>query len=113
MARLWNGGDRIRSAVRRCTGNAVREAILASAVIRAAAEGAEVPPLLAHYRARLTYGFRRHLEACRQFYARGGSRSWWKKEAAALEHGLEWCDRTVDGAPSSRYRLNGFVLERA
>jgi len=24
----------------------------------------------------------------------------------------EWCDRTVDGAPSSRYRLNGFVLER-
>jgi hypothetical protein len=93
------------------TGNAVREAILGSAVIRAAAQGGEVYGLARHYRSRLLYGFRKHLEACRQFYQSGGSGPWWMGELAALERGLNWCAGRIDTGESTPYRLNGFSLE--
>ena len=50
------------------TAHAIREAILAAAVIRALANGGPADELLAHYEARLTAGFHRHLTLCRQFY---------------------------------------------
>jgi hypothetical protein len=93
-------------------GHAAREAILASAVVRAAADGADVDSLVAHYRTRLLGGFKRHLEVCREFYRQGRSGQWWDEEVESTRRGLEWCDRRLDGASGCRYRLNGFSLER-
>jgi hypothetical protein len=93
------------------TGYAIREGILAAAVIRTAARGEAVEGLLAHYANRVTAGFRRHLELCREFYRSGGDGLWWRAELAALERGVEWC-RNELGAEEFRYRLNGFELER-
>ena len=92
-------------------GNAVREAILGSAAVRAIADGADVPAVLAHYRARLLGGFQRHLEICREFYSRGRCGDWWDQEMAALQSGIEWSREQLADAPASRYRLNGFALE--
>jgi len=92
------------------TAHAVREAILASAVIRAIARGEEPSPLLAHYEARLTAGFEKHLAQCRGFYASGGSGAWWTAEADAVERGLAWCGRKLKDHGPFRYRLNGLEL---
>jgi len=93
------------------TGNAVREAILASAAVRAIADGADVSAVLAHYRARLLGGFKRHLEICHDFYSGGRCGDWWDREMAALKPGIEWSTQELADAPASRYRLNGFSLE--
>jgi hypothetical protein len=93
------------------TAHAVREAILASAVIRAVARGEEPGPLLAHYEARLTAGFERHLAHCLQFYSSGGSGPWWRAQAESVEEGLEWCRRRIQDHGRFRYRLNGLELE--
>ncbi len=92
------------------TGNAVREAVLASAVIRAATRGEPVHQLLAHYQARLLAGFQRHLELALQFYRRGNGGRWWQQETAALERGAAWCAGQLAAAPPFRYRLDGFDL---
>ena len=93
------------------TGNAVREAILGSAAVRAIAAGADVSAVLAHYRTRLLGGFMRHLEICREFYSRGRCGDWWDREIAALQIGIDWSAQQLADAPASRYRLNGFALE--
>jgi hypothetical protein len=93
------------------TGNAVREAILGSAAVRAIADGADVSAVLAHYRARLLGGFIRHLEICQEFYRRGRCGDWWDQEISALQLGIEWSRQQLADAPASRYRLNGFALE--
>ena len=93
------------------TGNAVREAILAAAVIRAAAGGGDVDRLLAHYRARLIAGFFRHLELCRGFYLSGNCGPWWEREIAALEEGIAWCGLALRSSGAFHYRLNGLELE--
>jgi hypothetical protein len=92
------------------TAHAVREGILASAVIKAAARGGDVARLMAHYENRLTAGFLRHLVHCVEYYAavRG---DWWEKEAAAAREGIEWCSRRMGGDPQFHYRLNGLELE--
>lgn len=95
------------------TGNAVREAILAAAVIRAAARGGDVEGLLAHYRSRLIAGFHRHLELTLAFYRGGHGGAWWDEEVRALERGAAWCARELAAAPAFHYRLNGFDLEPA
>jgi hypothetical protein len=90
------------------TGYAVREGILAAAVLRAADKGGNPEELGAHYTARVVAGFRRHLELCREYYRIGGAGPWWRSELEALEQGIAWCgpDREF------RYRLNQFELER-
>jgi hypothetical protein len=93
------------------TAHAVREAILASAVIGAVARGEDPVPLLAHYEARLIAGFRRHLAHCLEYYASGFGGPWWKAEAESTEQGLEWCARRLSSHPPFRYRLNGFELQ--
>jgi len=92
-------------------GYAAREAILASAVIRAVAEGASEQAAVAHYRTRLIAGFHRHLELCRSFYTTGGTSDWWIAEADSLQRGIAWCRRQLQAAGDFRFRLNGFDLE--
>jgi hypothetical protein len=94
------------------TGHAIREAILASAVLRAAARGANVKELTTHYQTRLVAGFKRHLWECHKFYEGGGVGSWWKSAADSVREGLAWCDNQLSNAGDFRYRLRGFELER-
>lgn len=92
------------------TAHAIREAVLAAAVIRAASQGADTRDLLSHYEARLLAGFKRHLELCLEFYKCGHRGPWWELESAALEEGLEWCSRKLEECTEVRYRLDGFEL---
>ena len=94
------------------TGHAIREAILAAAVLRAIQRGANVDELLNHYQARLVAGFKRHLSVCSEFYESGGTGPWWQAAAEAIREGLAWCDRQLNSAGEFRYRLRGFDLER-
>jgi hypothetical protein len=88
------------------TAHAVREAILAAAVIRAAAKD----DVLAHYQARLTAGFRRHLALCQGFYTSGGDGPWWRRELDAIQQGIAWCDRRLTAHGDFRYQLRDFEL---
>jgi len=94
------------------TGYAVREGILAAAVIRAAERGEDRGALRSHYAHRVLAAFRRHLELCREYYRTGGAGPWWREELEALRRGVEWCNSELEGE-SFRYRLSGFELERA
>ena len=93
------------------TAHAVREAILASAIIRAAAEGAPIEELLSHYQVRLMAGLLRHLALCDEFYRSGHGGPWWDSELAAMRGGVEWCQKQIGSQPVFRYRLNGFELQ--
>jgi flavin-dependent dehydrogenase len=95
------------------TGNAIREAILGSAVIRAANEDLNVDHLVAHYRARVLAGFARHLKLCLDFYTAGHCGPWWEDQLHELKRGLEWYAQQSAGVTGFHYRLNGFVLEPA
>jgi hypothetical protein len=90
--------------------NAVREAILASAVIRAALQGSDVESLLAHYNSRLMSGFLRHLQMCHHYYSTGGTGPFWSSELQLLQVGIEWLSERLHPHPSPRYRLVGFEL---
>lgn len=93
------------------TAHAVREAILASAVIRAAMQDSgEIHGLLSHYETRLLVAFQRHLAMCLDFYGRGHCGPWWEQECAALRRGLEWCRSKLGKGPEFHYRLEGFDL---
>jgi hypothetical protein len=91
--------------------NAAREAILGTAVIRAALQGEDVGAVVSHYCARLIAGFRKHLEVCREFYAAGYCAPWWNQQIADLDRGLAWSSQQLADFPGFRYRLNGFSLE--
>ncbi len=93
------------------TAHAVREAVLACAVLTAAARGEDLDALCDHYRARLIAGFERHLGLCQSFYDRAGG-AWWGEQSRALHEGLAWCRRQLAHSPPFRYRLNDFDLER-
>jgi hypothetical protein len=89
------------------TANAIREAILAAAVIQAIGSGGDQESLFRHYESRLLAGFQRHLAMSAGFYQSGGSGEWWQSELSALRRGLTWC-----GEPREfHYRLNGYALE--
>lgn len=95
------------------TGNAIREAILATAVIRAAVDGAREEDLREHYRSRLLAAFLRHLKVCRQFYGTAHNAPWWKTEVALIDEGIEFCHCELASAPPFfRYRLRGYDLQR-
>jgi hypothetical protein len=93
------------------TAHAIREAILASAVIRALAKGGPSDDLLSHYEARLTAGFRRHLMLCRQFYVSGGTGDLWRSELDAIDRGTQWSEAKLRAHASFRFQLRGFELE--
>lgn len=92
------------------TAHAIREAILASAVIRAIAKEGVNDDLLAHYEMRLTAGFRRHLALCLDFYLRGSSGPWWQHELKSIQEGIAWCDARLTAHRKFRYQLRGFEL---
>ena len=91
-------------------GNAIREAILAVAVIRAAERGCREEQLLDHYRTRLVAGFSRHLQLCHQFYSAGRGGPWWDAELELLRDAIEYCRREMDNAAPPRFRLQQFDL---
>jgi hypothetical protein len=91
--------------------NAVREAILASAVVRAASQGYNVGSLLAHYNSRLIRGFLRHLQVCEHFYTTGGNGPFWNSEVQLLRQGAGWLRERLNTQPDPRYRLAGFELQ--
>ncbi len=93
------------------TANAMREAILAAAVINAAKRGENAGQLLRHYEKRLLAGFQKHLALCLEFYRSGHGGPWWQRESESVERGLNWCMRKAEGFEPFRYRLNGFELE--
>ena len=95
------------------TAHAIREAILATAVIRSAQQDGCVPELLKHYEARLTAGFDRHLKLCLGYYRSGGAGHWWQQEAEELYEGMAWCHKKLAGFAEYRYQLNGFELKAA
>ena len=92
------------------TAHAIREAILASAVIRALFEDGPHDGILAHYEARLTAGFRRHLALCREFYTSGGDGLWWHRELESIQQGIAWCSRRLSLHGEFRYQLRDFEL---
>jgi hypothetical protein len=93
------------------TAHAIREAILAAAVVKAIAEGGDVAALIAHYQKRLLAGFQRHLRFCTGFYRYAPDAPWWRREAEALEEGLAWCTERIDPNPKFSFQLRGFQLQ--
>jgi hypothetical protein len=92
------------------TAHAIREAVLASAVIRAIAGGGDAPSLFSHYETLLTAGMRRHLTLCAEYYRTGGTGPWWQAEVESLEEGFRWCTSKLAEAGQPRYQLKGFEL---
>ena len=92
------------------TAHAVREAILAAAVVKAISGGEDEAQLLRHYEARLVAGFQRHLMTSMDFYRSGNSGPWWDQELALAGRGLEWCAGRANDLGPFRYRLSGFEL---
>lgn len=93
-------------------GNAVREAILASAVIQLLARNETSRDALAHYSSRLLAGFLRHLDTCAHFYISARRSDWWDSEITRLIRGIEWTQRQLSSLPKPQYRLVGFNLEQ-
>lgn len=87
------------------TGNAVREAFLATAVIQASFAGHDLPSLQSHYARRLQLGFFRHLEMCRQFYGSGGSHAFWTAACQAIDDGARTLAQAMPPESQPRYRL--------
>ena len=92
------------------TAQAIREAILASAVIQAITKGEDEGRVLAHYQARMAAGLSRHLLLCEEFYRTGAPGTWWKTEWQRTRTGAEWCAKQVGELERFRYQLNGFAL---
>ena len=93
------------------TAHAVREAILAAAVIRSVAKHGNRADVLSHYEARLIAGFQRHLAHSREFYRSGGDSPWWREELDGIERGFQWCESRLGGDFNFRYQLRDFELE--
>jgi len=93
------------------TAHAIREAILAAAVVGAAAKGEMTGKLLAHYSSRLLAGFDRHLRLCGNFYSSGYGGAWWDSELKRVEEGIEWCSEQNLPSAEFQYQLRGFELE--
>jgi hypothetical protein len=94
------------------TGNAARQAYLATALIAAVRKGEPLEDLLAHYTSRHMHGFLRHLQICLGFYQRAGSGPFWQSEAALLQQGIEWAWRVLQQhAKPPTHRLVGRKLE--
>jgi hypothetical protein len=92
------------------TAHAIREAILASAVVSAASKGEDAQALCAHYRGRLIGAFGKHLGLCLSYYRAGPRRPWWDAQCNAIAEGLSWCEQRR--SRKFEYRLNDFTLER-
>jgi 2-polyprenyl-6-methoxyphenol hydroxylase-like FAD-dependent oxidoreductase len=94
------------------TGNAARQAYLATALIAAVRKGEPVEDLLTHYKSRHMQGLLRHLQICLGFYQRAGSGAFWQSEAAMLQQGIDWAWKVLQQqAKPPTHRLVGRQLE--
>ncbi|MEW5685572.1 MAG: hypothetical protein AB1942_11695 [Pseudomonadota bacterium] len=93
------------------TAQAVRTAILASAVVAGIAEGGDRAALLKHYDLALTASVRRHLMLCGDFYRTGGEGPWWQGALDELHAGHRWCTSRLAHAGDPAYELRGFRLK--
>ena len=87
------------------TGHALREAILATAILKAHAAGEPWEVLTRLYEQRMRGGFRKHLQQCRALYACGGRGPWWQAQLASVAD-----DGVAIPVVGGRYRLDGFDL---
>jgi hypothetical protein len=92
------------------TAQAVRAAILASAVVVAIAEGGDRDRLLKHYDLALTASMRRHLSLCADFYRSGGEGPWWRAALDDLRTGHDWCTGRLAHAGDPAFELRDFRL---
>lgn len=92
------------------TAQAVRAAILASAVVLGLAEGGDRAALLKHYDLALTASLRRHLMLCADFYRSGGEGPWWRTALDDLHAGHRWCTDRLAYAGDPAFELRGFRL---
>jgi len=92
------------------TAQAVREGVLASAVLAAMAQGGDRAALSEHYHAMLTASLRRHIQLSGQFYSTGGDGPWWQAQVAGLAQGYAWTTAQLASLPEPRYRLDEFRL---
>jgi hypothetical protein len=93
------------------TGNAARQAYLATAIIAALCKGEPLEDLLAHYTSRQMHGFLRHLQICLGFYQSAGSGTFWQSETAMLQQGIEWAGKVLrEHAKPPTHRLVGSQL---
>ncbi len=93
------------------TAQAVRAAILASAVVVGIAEGGDRAALLRHYDLALTASLRRHLMLCADFYRTGGDGPWWQGALDELHAGHRWSTSRLAHAGDPAYELKGFRLK--
>jgi flavin-dependent dehydrogenase len=92
--------------------HSVRQAILASAVVHAIAQGEDRQALLGHYQAMLIATMRRHLLLSAQFYSNGGQGHWWRAQQDALMQGHGWCTGLLAKLPEPQFELHGLRLVR-
>jgi len=92
------------------TAQALREAILASAVIAAMRDGGDADALRIHHESLLIAGMRRHLKLCADFYRSGGQGPWWQAQLDDLAEGFDWCTTRLATLPEPRYQLRDFQL---
>jgi hypothetical protein len=92
-------------------GNALREGILASAVIRGAQSSDRTDGLLKHYSNRMLSGFLRHLSECIQFYRQTGDDVWWRQELEPMLRGVSWARNELSQHAGERFQLLGFELQ--
>jgi 2-polyprenyl-6-methoxyphenol hydroxylase-like FAD-dependent oxidoreductase len=93
------------------TGNAARQAYLATAVVAAARAGEPVEDLLAHYSSRQMQAFYRHLQICLGFYQTGGKAEFWRSETELLQQGIAWTQQMLrEQARPPTHRLVGKQL---
>ncbi|MBT2187277.1 hypothetical protein [Sphingobium nicotianae] len=92
------------------TAQALREAVLAAAVITAWRDGGDPAALRTHYESMLIATMRRHLRLCADFYRSGGTGPWWDAQMASLADGFDWCTARLATLPEPRYQLQDFRL---
>jgi hypothetical protein len=95
------------------TAQAVREGILAAAVIAGIREGDDdSAALIDHYQSMLLAAMRRHLQISLPFYRGGGTSPWWREQAEAVAGGYAWCTARLAAMPEPRFVLRGARLVR-
>jgi hypothetical protein len=96
------------------TAQAVREGILAAAVITGLREAGlhskEGRALISHYQSMLIAAMRRHLQISLPFYRNGGKSAWWQEQAEAVAQGYDWCTARLAAMPEPRFMLRGTRL---
>jgi flavin-dependent dehydrogenase len=92
------------------TGYALREAIVAAAVVRRIDDGLPAAEALDHYRTRLQRTLAAHLRGCVAFYRDAPFAGAWETELAAMERGRRALENAVAARPEATLHLRGFEL---